>query len=59
MERVDNEVPVLCGGEWIQIAAPARPGIPAVSCHGDETTSPLLLTVTPRATEGPAGLMSI
>lgn len=59
MERVDNEVLVLCGGEWIQIAAPARPGIPAVSCHGDETTRPLSLTVTPRATEGPAGLVSI
>lgn len=59
MERVDNEVIVLCGGEWIQIAAPARPRIPAVSCHGDETTRPLLLTVTPRATEGPAGLVSI
>ncbi len=59
MERADNEVPVLCRGEWIQIAVPARPGILAVSCHGDETTSPLLLTVTPRATEGPAGLMSI
>lgn len=40
-------------------SAPARPGIPAVSCHGDKTTSPLLLTVTPRATEGPAGLVSI